>query len=437
MTPAARIAAVIEALDQVEVAPRPADAVISAYFRDRRYIGSKDRSAIAEALYTLLRHRARLRWWLERSGWTGPVTARATVIAERLLLRDGHAAALATVFSGGRFAPAAWDDAETRLARALDRHTLDHPAMPEQIQLECPDWAEPALRAALGERFAAEMAALLEPAAMDLRVNPVKTTREAALTALRGEGIIAEPTRWSPLGIRVQGRPALAATETFRNGLVEIQDEGSQLVALIADAQPGQQVVDFCAGAGGKALAMAAAMANKGRVVACDVLGGRLKRAAERLRRAGLFNVETRELSSERDPWVKHHKGMFDRVLVDAPCSGTGTWRRNPDQRWRRQGPDLGELRRLQAEILDSAARLAKPGGRVIYATCSLLLEENEVQIESFLGTHPDFVVRPITELWGDVIGGRAPVEEPMLRLSPGRHGTDGFFAAVLERVVP
>jgi 16S rRNA (cytosine967-C5)-methyltransferase len=258
---------------------------------------------------------------------------------------------------------------------------------------------------------------------LDLRVNPVKTGREEAIKILAGEGIEAEPTPLSPLGLRVKGRPALASTKAFQSGLVEIQDEGSQMLALLLDAHPGHQVVDFCAGAGGKTLAIAAMMQNKGRVIACDVLERRLERAAERFRRAGLFNIETRALSTERDPWVKRHKGKFDRVLVDAPCSGVGVWRRNPDARWRVLGPGLEELVPLQGSILESAARLVKPGGRLVYATCSLLTEENEGRVEKFLALHPEFTLVPYGQ-----DGGR------YLQLTPAVHNTDGFFGAVMVR---
>jgi 16S rRNA (cytosine967-C5)-methyltransferase len=319
------------------------------------------------------------------------------------------------------------------LVRALKAHTLDHPAMPEPLRVECPSWAEGPLRAALNDRFEIEMLALLEPAPLDLRVNPLKTDRAAALAQLGEAGVEAAATRWSPWGLRVRGRPPIATLPLFRDGLVEIQDEGSQLVALAVDARPGHQVVDFCAGAGGKTLALATAMGNKGRVIACDVLPKRLARAAERFRRAGLHNIETRPLVHEADPWVKRHKGRFDRVLIDAPCTGTGTWRRNPDQRWRPLGPGLAELTKLQSAILASATRLVKPGGRLIYATCSLLSEENESHIEAFLARNPEFAVLPVALAWPGTCGA-PPTDGPWLRLTPARHGTDGFFAAVLAR---
>ena len=214
-------------------------------------------------------------------------------------------------------------------------------------------------------------------------------------------------------------------------GEVEIQDEGSQLVAALVEARPGDRVVDFCAGAGGKTLALATQMENRGHVIACDVSAGRLKRAVQRFRRAGLHNIETRLLTSETDQWVKRHKGGFDRVLVDAPCSGTGTWRRNPDARWRATEPGLSKLLAQQAAILASAARLVKPGGRLVYATCSMLPVENEVQIAAFLAAHPAFRVVPLR----DTALPRIPSAHPdYLSLTPARHGTDGFFAAVMRR---
>src|SRR6185436_12597993 len=200
------------------------------------------------------------------------------------------------------------------------------------------------------------------------------------------ENIHAEPTPWSPLGLRLKHRAPLAATVAFKEGLIEVQDEGSTLAALLADARPGMRVVDFCAGAGGKTLALAARMQNRGKLVACDV-------ASWRLDRAGISNVERRSLSSERDPWVKHHAKSFDRVVVDAPCLGIGSWRRNPDGKWRATPQDFAELVPRQRDILASAARLVRPGGRLIYVTCSLLREENEAQAEEFLGSYPDFAL--------------------------------------------
>ena len=426
MTPSARLAATIELLGQIDETSRPADATASAYFRSRRYIGAKDRAEISHAVYRALRRRARLDWWLERSG--GEKNARAYAIADLMLGEGVPPPKVDQLFSGGAYAPGRLFEDEQALVKRLANHTLFHPDMPEAVAAECPPWAEPELRKALGARFKDEMTALIDPAPLDLRVNPLVAERDAVLARLRADGIAAEPTPLSPWGIRLAGRPSVMAHPLYREGAIEIQDEGSQLIALLVDARPGQQVVDFCAGAGGKTLAVAATMENKGRIVATDVLSGRLERARERFRRAGVHNVQARPLESETDPWIKRHKGQFDRVLVDAPCSGTGTWRRNPDMRWRTLGPGLETLTPLQAKLLASAARLVKPGGRLIYATCSLLPAENQEQAARFLQAHPDFTAVPVDRVWNRLGDSR------YLSLSPARDRTDGFFAAIFER---
>jgi 16S rRNA (cytosine967-C5)-methyltransferase len=278
------------------------------------------------------------------------------------------------------------------------------------------------------------MAALNTPASTDLRVNLLKADREGACLALVAEGVAAEPTPLSPIGLRLRERVPLGNLAAFKEGLVEVQDESSQIAALLADARPGMRVVDFCAGAGGKTLALAASMANRGKLVACEVSQRRLERAARRLRRAGVNNVERRALSGERDKWVKRHAGGFDRVFVDIPCLGTGTWRRNPDAKWRVRPEDLAELIERQQQILRSGARLVRPGGRLIYATCSVLREEDEAQAEAFLAVEPDFSLLPVARVWRETIGGALPGGEHFLRLTPARHGTDGFFVAIFER---
>ncbi len=430
MTPSARLAATLEILDQIETAPRPADALVSAYFRSRRYIGSKDRAAIAKLVYAVLRRHARLNWWLEKK--ETEKTPRHRFLAYLFLEEKRTAAELEGLFDGKKFAPAPLTAEEKALLGKLKNRTLLHPEMSLEVRGECPAWAAEGLNERFGKRLENELQALLEPAPLDLRVNPLKTTREEAFAALAKLGLKVEKTPYSPFGLRVRERPSLGDIALLKEGAIEIQDEGSQLVALLVDPKPGERVVDFCAGAGGKTLALSALMQNKGRLVACDVLENRLKRSAERFRRAGLHNIETKPLSSERDPWVKRHKGTFDRVLVDAPCSGTGTWRRNPDSRWRSLGPGLEALLPLQASILDSASRLVKPGGRLVYATCSLLPDENEKQIERFLDNHQDFALVPVRESASGL-----PETGPYLSLSPARHDTDGFFAAVMRRIAP
>ena len=431
MTPSARIQATIDILERLGIENRPADALVSAYFRTRRFIGSKDRSEIAARVYAVLRHHARLGWWLARV--EAEDTPRNRVIAELTLAEGVAVKDMGRLFSGETYAPIPLDGPEDKLVKATAGQPLDHPDMPKPVRSEIPDWAAASLETNFGDRYEAEVAALLDQAPLDLRVNELRGTRDEVVQTLTAGKLDVVPTPLSPLGIRVKGRPQLGRHPAFQSGLIEVQDEGSQLIALLVDARPGQQVVDFCSGAGGKALAMAARMRGKGRVVACDVSKGRLDRGKERLRRAGIDNVEPRLLENERDRWVKKQRGKFDRVLVDAPCSGTGAWRRNPDARWRPM--DLERLLGVQREILDSAARLAKPdGGRVIYATCSLLREENEAQVEGFLASHPDYRLVPVETVWDEAVGtGPAPTSG-MLRLSPAANGTDGFFVAVLER---
>ncbi|MGR7996758.1 RsmB/NOP family class I SAM-dependent RNA methyltransferase [Xanthobacter sp. ZOL 2024] len=429
MTPAALLQATLDLLHDVENVARPADAVVSAWFRTHRDLSDEDRGRISDLLYALLRHRARLGWWLARHG-------RADTPRQRLLawlVLDGRKTAdqLRGLFTGGTFAPSVLTDHERALAIKLQGGSINHPSMADEVRYECPAWAVAPLCERFGEDFAAEMAALLTPPPLDLRVNPVKATRAEMLEALRHLGLQPEASHLAPYGIRLDARLSLARLPMLHAGAVEIQDEGSQLVAMLVDARPGERVVDFCAGAGGKTLAIAAQMANKGHVIACDVLESRLKRAAERFRRAGLHNIETRLLASETDRWVKRHKGTFDRVLVDAPCSGTGTWRRNPDARWREEGQGLDNLLALQGRILASAARLVKPGGRLVYATCSLLPAENEAQVAAFLAAHPAFHAVPLADAAPHLTCSAHP---DYLSLTPARHGTDGFFAAVLER---
>jgi 16S rRNA (cytosine967-C5)-methyltransferase len=370
---------------------------------------------------------------------------------------------VAESFSGDRFAPTGLERNEYNALRRIEGQTIDHPDMSDPVRFEMPDWLYPRLSAQYGAGLAAEMAALSEPAPLDLRANLLKGTRDEAQAALAAEGWEARPTPFSPWGLRIEGRRPVTTGPAFQSGLVEIQDEGSQLIAALTDARPGMRVVDWCAGAGGKTLALAAMMDNRGQIVACDVSASRLEGAVRRLRRAGVNNVE-RHLVVAGDKWAKRRAGAFDRVLVDAPCTGTGTWRRNPDARHRLTEQDLLELTRKQSSILDTARALVRVGGRLVYATCSLLQEENEGQVSEFLIRHPDFVLVPLAHAWtlgtasreadelpqgdalsqgdtsrqdalsqGDASPGHAMRGE-MLSLTPARHGTDGFFAAVLER---
>jgi 16S rRNA (cytosine967-C5)-methyltransferase len=435
LTPGARIAAAIDILTAIDAEGPAADDAAAFYFRRRRYIGAKDRAQIAGHVYDVLRHRAALDWWIARAGGGAVETrARSRVLAALSLIDGRRRETLTALCDGGRFRPAPLSPAEERLVRGLAGHTLVHPAMPRAVANDLPEWLEPYLDRVFGQALEREMAALNSTAPIDLRVNLLKTDRAAARQALAAEGVEAAPTRWSPIGLRLFERAPLSGLAAFRDGLFDVQDEASQLAALLADARPGMRVVDFCAGTGGKTLALAAGMKNRGRLVACDVSARRLERAGRRLKRAGIGNVERRLLSSERDKWVKRHAQGFERVLVDAPCLGTGTWRRNPDAKWRAGPADLAELRDRQRRILRSAARLVRPGGRLVYATCSLLREENEVQAEDFLAAEPDFAPLPASDVWRETIGGDAPFGDDYLFLTPALHGTDGFFVALFER---
>lgn len=429
MTPAATLAAAIDLWAAIETDPRPADAVATGFFRARRYIGGTDRRAIAEQVWHALRARRRLEWWLARA--RAEATPRL-VLAASLILRHPEAkpADPATLFTGAHFAPAPLSAAETAALATLAGHTLDHPAMPAAVRWELPEFLAPLLTARFGDGLAREAAAWLAPAPLDLRVNTLRADRAEVAAALAEAGIEATPTPLSQWGLRVAGRRNVTATAPFRDGRVEIQDEGSQLVASLTDARPGMAVADYCAGAGGKTLALAMTMANKGRLTACDVHEARLAGAIRRLRRAGVHNAEP-HLLTLGDKWAKRRAGAFDRVLVDAPCTGTGTWRRNPDARRRLTAEDLSALVARQAMILDQAAPLLRVGGRLVYATCSVLEQENEAQVDAFLARHPAFRVLPLAEAWPE---SRLVGSGPFLTLSPARHGTDGFFAAVLVR---
>src|ERR1700722_1345006 len=302
MTPGARIAAAIDILETLAAGTKPADDVAAAYFRNHRYIGSKDRAQVSRHVYSVLRHRAALDWGVDRAGRNNLAASPRTRIMAAWAIAEGEPAGeIVGSFDGGRFRPAALSPVEDRLVRALAGRSLRHPAMPRAIANDIPDWLEPHLEAVYGDRLEAEMAGLNAPAPVDLRVNLIKTDRAGARRALAAEQVRAEPTPWSPLGLRLNERVPLSGLAAFKDGLVEVQDEGSQLAALLLGAKPGMRVVDFCAGAGGKTLALAASMQNRGKLVACDTAEWRLDRSGQRLRRAGASNVKRRALTSERD----------------------------------------------------------------------------------------------------------------------------------------
>ncbi len=432
MTPGARAAAAIEILDAIETdRARPADRLITTWFRSRRYAGGGDRRAIRDLVYAVLRRRAQVDWWIERSG--GHCDSRGRVLAVLLIEARWGLSRLEAEFDGGQYRPPPLNEQERGLAGLAGRSCGD-PAQPLPVRCNIPAWLEEPFRIVLGEATERELAALLEEAPVDLRVNSLKASRRQVMARLAARGIAVEPTPFAPLGLRLASRINLGDTPLLREGLVEPQDEASQVAALLVEAQPGESVVDFCAGAGGKTLALAAAMENRGRLVAADISPHRLARAAPRLARAGVTCTEQHALPAGGGYWPGAEEGGFDRVLVDAPCSGTGTWRRVPELRWRLGQQELAGYQDLQAGIIDSAARLVGPGGRLVYAVCSLLGMEGEGQIRAFLIRNPGFEVLPVRRIWARAVGGECPANDVFLRLLPGRDGTDGFFVAVMRR---
>jgi 16S rRNA (cytosine967-C5)-methyltransferase len=430
MTPAARIAAVIEILESVDGTARPGDEVVTAYFRSRRYIGSKDRRAIAERVYATERCRARLDWWTQSDD------KRARVIAD-LVLNDGLALdAISPLFDGGRFGPAALSADEIVLVERLAGQGLDAPDMPLNIRIEAPDWLAEKLQATWGDTTATEMDALNRPASVDLRVNTLRGKRADAIARLAEDDIVAEPTPLSPLGLRIESRVNITASRAYKEGLVEIQDEASQIAALLTGTKADRLTIDLCAGAGGKTLALAAMMKDGGPLIACDNEPRRFSRMDERLKRAGVSNVTRKLIKTLDDPFLATLTERAERVLVDAPCSGAGAWRRNPNARWKLTPARLDQLLIEQRKILAAAADLVKPGGRLIYVTCSVLAEENTVQADLFLESQPRFRALPLEEVWKTTIGGAAPTRDTYLSLTPARNGTDGFFVAVFEKVI-
>ncbi len=393
----------------------PADGALSYYFRQHRELGHADRGFVAEACYATLR---RLRSLSARCPDDQP---RKLLLAAMYCLRGWNQKQLAPILKDG--------DAEwLAVAKAADTA-----AWPAAVRCDLPDWLYERLAARFPGDIEALATALNRPAPLDLRVNPLKTSREAVLRQLASDHIAAAASPWSPLGIRLEEKPALSKYPLFVDGSIEVQDEGSQLLGYLVAPKRGEMVADFCAGAGGKTLLLGALMRSTGRLYAFDVAEKRLANLKPRLARSGLSNVHPVRIESENDQKVKRLAGKLDRVLVDAPCSGLGTLRRNPDLKWRQSPESVAELTAKQAAILASASRLVKPGGRLVYATCSLLAEENEAIVGDFLAAHADFRLLPAGEILQRQ-GIELAVDGDMLRLLPQVHGSDGFFAAVMER---
>jgi 16S rRNA (cytosine967-C5)-methyltransferase len=402
-------------LGQLLTFEHPADAVVSRYFREHRELGHADRAFVAETVFAVLRRGRSL-----EARCAGQLSNRRRLLAALAVTRGWSQRELAPVLKGN-------EEEWLASAKAMGEEDLA-PA----VRCDLPDWLYERLAAQFGTNEVVALArALNQSAPLDLRVNTLKMNREALLEKLAADGIAATPGPLSPLAVRLRDKPALAKTALFLEGAYEVQDEGSQLLGYLLEPKRGEMVVDFCAGAGGKTLLLGAMMRNTGRLYAYDVSDKRLANLKPRLARSGLSNVHPVRIEHERDQKIKRLAGKADRVLVDAPCSGLGTLRRNPDLKWRQSEESVAELTVKQASILEAASRLVRPGGRLVYATCSLLAAENDEIVAAFLAKHPDFKLLPASAILArhDIA-----IDGDTLRLRPDLHNTDGFFAAALER---
>jgi 16S rRNA (cytosine967-C5)-methyltransferase len=434
MTPSARLSAAIALLDEIFEQKRPLSTVLADWGKANRYAGSGDRNAIGNLVHDALRVKASAHWIMEASERD---SGRAALIGMLRLVRGMQPEAIAGQFSGERFAPQPLSEEERR---AVERADLS--LAPNPVRGDYPAWLDDELATSFGDARVEEAKALAARAPVDLRVNALKLIRPKAHEAIGH--LSPEPTRYSPYGLRLhanaEGRaPYVQAEPAYLKGAVEIQDEGSQLASLLAGAKPGMQVLDFCAGGGGKTLALAAEMNNKGQIFASDSDARRLAPIHERLERAGIRNVQVRTPKGKAPANLDDLSGRCDLVLIDAPCTGTGTWRRHPDAKWRLRENALALRMEEQRAVLEAGQRFVKPGGRLVYITCSLLDAENGRQVRAFLAANPDFEAIDPTE------NAKACGLEPIARyrdcsglgllLSPHRTQTDGFFVAVMRRL--
>jgi 16S rRNA (cytosine967-C5)-methyltransferase len=406
----------VEALTVVLPLTSPADIQLKRFFREHAKLGIKDRAVIAETVYAVLRHRRAI-----EAIATDGVPRKMALLA-------------LTRFQGisSRELMGILKKSENTWLGEAKSHPAPNP--PLGIASELPDWVIARVKVFMSDKEIIALGrSMMNPAPLDLRVNTTKGKRDAVMTQLQKSGIVCKATPISPIGIRLESKISLAQHPAFLEGFLEVQDEGSQLLGLLVEAKRSEMVVDFCAGAGGKSLLLGAAMASTGRVYAFDVSEKRLTNLGPRLKRSGLSNITPQKIDSENDARIKRLAGKIDRVLVDAPCTGLGTLRRNPDLKWRQSDQSVLELNVKQAAILKSAARLVKPGGRLVYATCSFLPEENEKIVEQFLAAHAEFKLTPASAIATRL---KWPIKDmgEYFRLSPKEHGTDGFFAAVMER---
>jgi 16S rRNA (cytosine967-C5)-methyltransferase len=431
MTPAARLSAAIELIDTIDNQRVPAAKALKEWGTAHRYAGSGDRAAISGLIWDVLRRRASSAWLMDED------TPRARVLGMLKLERGMDVAAIAALCDGSRFAP---EPLSERERSALTLRSLAD--APPHVAGDYPEWLDGYLAQVFGDQRVAEATSMASRAPLDLRVNTLKARREKTLHSLGHLGV--QPTPWSPMGLRIElgadaRNPGIHAEQDFIKGAIEVQDEGSQLAALLSAAKPGEQVIDLCAGAGGKTLALAAMMQGRGRLIATDHDKRQLAPIYERLSRAGVHNADVRAPKGEGDT-LSDIKATADLVLIDAPCTGTGTWRRNPDAKWRMRPGALEVRLKDQASVLDRAAALVKPRGRIAYITCSVLPPENNAQVLAFVARHPEFAVMPPAETVS-VLSDKAEQftaatlqSSEGLLMTPHRTGTDGFFVSILRR---
>ncbi len=417
MRPDARVQAAIEIIDQVLAEQTPADKIVTDYFRQRRYAGSKDRRAVREQVYRVLRSAVELQW-------RGAATTGRDLLLLELKLQETSPDELSDLFSGAQYAPEKCSE-EEKTPLHLDGDIPDH------VRGNYPDWLTPHLQARFGDQVDKEMLAMNGRAPLDIRVNTLKAERSEIIGCLQGDGVEAKPCNVSQSGIRCSDHVRLTDHAIYRDGRIEIQDESSQIAVQIANPQPGQTVIDFAAGAGGKSLALSAHMNNEGKIFALEVDSERLRRLKPRALRAGTSIIESVRIGDgDDDRWLAAHEGVADLVFLDAPCSGTGTWRRQVEQRLRFTQNDLNKYVQLQKRLLPRAWRLLKPGGVLCYATCSILLPEDEDQVTAFLDQHDDACAMAIEQSWHDKLN----TSGHQILLTPARHETDGFFLARLGK---
>jgi len=439
MRDAARVQSAIELIAEIETAmvaaALPADALISSYFRTRRYAGSKDRRSVIERVYSVLRQREALVWMLE--------SVEATVDARNLMIASFvYTDAPLDLFAGSEtHGPAVLTDEDSNMVARLS--TLDLSTMPAYAKANLPAWAVPHFEARFGDKSAEEATAFNERASLDIRANNLRTTRTLIMPGLKEDKLELVNGRFAPTCMRSVNYVSLQNVPAYMDGYIEIQDEAAQIASLLVEAKPGQKVFDLCAGGGGKTLAMASVMRNQSELVATDTHARRLKDLTARADRSGVKNLTVHQLplkGAERREWLEGYERTMDRVVLDVPCSGSGTWRRNPDQRWRLNDERLAELQSTQLGLLREGQELVKVGGRLVYMTCSLLAAENEEAIASFLAENTKFKALSWSKVWATVapdsdVPVSAALDDNYLQLTPAAHGTDGFFVAILERL--